>query len=78
MQVKLFWVEAPMRDKGFLPRDNGGNASAFESRINEWLSDNPGVEIHHIKQSASGGSFGPALWLVSVWYRSVSTQTRIA
>ena len=70
MQVKLFWVQAPMKDEGFVSRDKAGNANAFEQKINEWLAQSPGIEIHHIKQSVCGGSFGPALWLVSVWYDS--------
>ncbi|MGN7726058.1 hypothetical protein ACTJIL_09610 [Luteimonas sp. 22616] len=68
MQVKLFWIQAPMRDKGFVARDSGGNGVEFEKKVNEWLVQNSDCEIHHIKQSACGGSFGPALWLISVWY----------
>ena len=59
-----------MLDKGFVAASNAGKASDFEQRINQWLSENPGVEIQHIKQSASGGSWQPAVWLVSVWYSS--------
>ena len=68
MQVKLFWIQAPMRDKGFVTRDSGGNGVEFENKVNEWLAHNSDCEIQHIKQSACGGSFGPALWLISVWY----------
>ena len=68
MQVKLFWVLSPMRNMGFVPRDNGGNAMGYEKEINEWLAEHPDIKISHIEQSASGGSFGPALWLISVWY----------
>lgn len=68
MQVKLFWVQAPMRDKGFVVRDSGGSAVAFEKQVNDWLEQNPDVEIVHIKQSACGGSFAAPLWLISIWY----------
>ncbi|MGY0613105.1 MULTISPECIES: hypothetical protein [unclassified Luteimonas] len=68
MQVKLFWVHAPMRDKGFVARDSAGNGIEFETTINAWLGQNSSVHIQHIQQSACGGSFGPALWLISVWY----------
>lgn len=68
MQVKLFWVQAPMEGKGFIVRNNGANGSEFEGRINAWLAENPDVDIRYIKQSASGASLLPALWLVSVWY----------
>lgn len=68
MQVKLFWINAPMKDRGWVVRDSAGNGREFESSINTWLSENPGIEIRHIEQSACGGSLGPALWLISVWY----------
>ena len=68
MQVKLFWINAPMKDKGWVVRDSAGNGREFEGNINKWLSENPDVNISHIEQSACGGSFGPALWLISVWY----------
>ena len=40
----------------------------FEAEINEWLQDNPGVEIRHIQQSAGAGSMGPFLFFITVWY----------
>lgn len=44
MQVKLFWVLSPMRNKGFVPRDNGGNAMGYEKEINEWLAEHPDIK----------------------------------
>ena len=73
MQVKLFWVQTPMQDKGFLGAHNAGKAQDFERSINEWLSQNPAAEVQHIKQSACGGSMEPALWLISVWYNVASS-----
>ena len=68
MKVKLFWVRSPDSDKGFVTTHRrGDNAMAFEAQVNEWLAKNPNIEIAHIKQSACGGSWQAALWLVSVW-----------
>jgi hypothetical protein len=33
-----------------------------------WLSENPRIKIVDTKLSASGGSYGPSLWLISIWY----------
>ncbi|MCA9070903.1 MAG: hypothetical protein KDA84_18365 [Planctomycetaceae bacterium] len=44
------------------------NERQFEDEINQWLSENKGVEIVRVEQSASGGSFGPSLWMISIWY----------
>jgi hypothetical protein len=62
-----------MQDKGFIGAHNAGKAEDFEQRINEWLSQNPEVEVQHIKQSACGGSMYPALWLISIWYNVASS-----
>jgi len=48
MQVKLFYVNEPYVGK------KGSFKEYFESQINQWLSENNGVEIVKIKQSASG------------------------
>ncbi len=71
MKVKLFWVGSPTGSgkKGLVTGKNRGeNAAAFEAELNAWLDAHPGIKIAHIKQAACGGSWGPALWLVSVWY----------
>lgn len=73
MQVKLFWVKTPMQDMGFIGAQNAGKAEDFECRINEWLSESPDVDVQYIKQSASGGSMQPSLWLISVWYNVASS-----
>ncbi len=57
MRVKIFSVNAATGKK---------NQQIFEDQINQWLSQNKGVEIVKIKQSASGGSFGASLWMISV------------
>jgi hypothetical protein len=59
MKVKLFWKNAPL---------SGDNAHELEDEINAWLTENPRVKVAQVKQSASGGSLGVSLWLMSVWY----------
>jgi hypothetical protein len=68
MRVKLFWKNDPLgpRRKSSFSEEN---ARALESEINAWLRDNSMVKIVEIKQTASGGSYGPSLWLISVWYK---------
>ena len=62
MRVKIFSVNNPLCGKG-------KNQLAFESRINEWLTQNSKIEILRVEQSASGGSFNPSVWLISIWYK---------
>jgi hypothetical protein len=41
----------------------------FETEIQEWLTQNPNIKIHDIKQSMSGGSFAAApKVIVSIFY----------
>jgi hypothetical protein len=47
----------------------GANARALEDQINAWLRENPRIKVLDIKQTASGGSFGPSLWLISIWHK---------
>ena len=46
----------------------------LETEINNWLSQNPKIKVVDIKQSASGGSYNPGLWLISVWYEDDAQQ----
>ena len=64
MKVKIFSVNNPLGGKG-------KNQLAFESEINEWLTRNSKIEILRVEQSASGGSFGPSLLLISIWYKEL-------
>ncbi len=73
MQVKLFWVNSPWEDSGFVIEHSGGNARAGEAEINDWLARNPNIDIKHIKQSVCGYASlisGVSAWVVSVWYTS--------
>ena len=40
----------------------------YEVEVNEWLQNNPDIEIHHIQQSAGAGSMGPYLFFITVWH----------
>lgn len=68
MEVKLFWVQSPAGRQSFKGRATGSNTDEFEQRINSWLAENPDIDVVRIEQSACGGSWAPALWLVSVWF----------
>ncbi|MCH7919131.1 MAG: hypothetical protein IIC50_14235 [Planctomycetes bacterium] len=67
MRVKIFSMNNPMGRKG-------QNQQILEDQINQWLSQNKGVEIVRVEQSASGGSFGASLWMISVWYNENESQ----
>lgn len=66
MKVKLFWKKNPVFNAwGIVSKDN---TSPLEDEINAWLREHPHIKIADIRQSATGGSFGPMLWSISVWY----------
>jgi hypothetical protein len=67
MKVKLFWVNNPLGPARFFS-SHAFNDEALENEINRWLRDHSDVKIVDIKQSASGGSWRPSLWLISLWY----------
>ena len=67
MRVKIFSMNNPMGKKG-------QNQQILEDRINQWLSQNKGVEIVRVEQSSSGGSFNASLWMISVWYNESESQ----
>lgn len=66
MQVKVFDAYS----SGFINRINRNMIDSLEDRVNRWLKDNPDIEVVEIKQSASGGSWGPIQLLISIWYES--------
>ncbi|MBT4139332.1 MAG: hypothetical protein HOE48_15535 [Candidatus Latescibacteria bacterium] len=67
MRVKIFSMNNPMGKRG-------ENQQILEDQINDWLSQNKGVEVAMVEQSASGGSFGASLWVISVWYNQSGNQ----
>jgi hypothetical protein len=66
MQVKLFWKQSPVKFGAFKSKD--ANAISLENEINAWLREHRHIKIADIRQSATGGGFGPMLWSISVWY----------
>ena len=67
MKVKLFWANNPLGPARFRSSPPF-NDEALENEINRWLLEHADVRIIDIKQSASGGSLKPSLWLISLWY----------
>ena len=72
MKVKLFWKNKPLSSARFFSANWDQNAQVLEEEINQWLRDHSDIKIIEIRQSASGGSFAPSLWLISVWYEESS------
>jgi hypothetical protein len=69
MKVKLFWKLNPMKLAPVgAPFGSKGNAISLEDEINAWLREHPHFKIADIRQSATGGGWGPMLWSISVWY----------
>ena len=61
MMVKMF---TKMNPKNRVEPCN----TEYESEVNDWLQNNPGIEILHIQQSAGAGSQGPFLFFITIWY----------
>jgi len=65
MKVKLFVKYEPLLRIGRRHLD-------LESEINAWLGENRAIKVISIKQSASGGSLNPSVFLISVWYEAAA------
>jgi hypothetical protein len=63
MKVKLFWRKGPGFAGTMDPNDLG-----MENDINAWLREHPHIKVVDIRQSATGGSWGPMVFSISVWY----------
>lgn len=70
MKVKLFWKMNPVKLGPLVGQlyESNEDTSSLEDEINFWLREHPHIKIADIRQSATGGSFGPMLWSISVWY----------
>jgi hypothetical protein len=66
MKVKLFWKKNPVFNAWGIASNDETNS--LEDEINAWLREHPHIKIADIRQSATGGSWGPMLWSISVWY----------
>jgi hypothetical protein len=63
MQVKIFSMNDPLKGKK-------RNQQLFEDEINAWLREQPEIQVIRVEQSASGGSLGASLWMISIWYEA--------
>ena len=67
MEVKIF-NKVLVAKNDFWSRPVESIHSGLDDEINEWISKNPNIKINNIKQSQSGGSFGPSVIVISIWY----------
>ena len=68
MEVKIF--TKILRPKiGFLPKSDTAQDQGLEGEINLWLATQPKINIDHITQSQSGGSFQTSTIVVTIWYK---------
>ena len=63
MKVKIF--DAYTKRLGKIDRSS---LDELESQVAEWLKENASIKVVDIKQSATGGSWGPMQLFISVWY----------
>jgi hypothetical protein len=80
MKVKLFWMKNPVKFGPLAMQylgayDNQIKTSSLEDEINAWLQEHPNIKISNILQSATGGSWGPMLWSISIWYEENDTAS---
>ena len=77
MKVKLFWKMNPARAAvPFVFFFGAKDRVDFpEDEINAWLREHPSIKIAEIRQSATGGSWGPMLWSISVWYEEGDSKS---
>ena len=69
MKVKMFSTMLYGKIKSLSMRLSAPLHKELESEIQEWLSKNPDIKVHDIKQSMSGGSLAaPPKVIVSIFY----------
>ncbi len=74
MRVKIFTMHTLYRKAGPFKKVQAHAGPILEENINQWLSQNKGVEIVRVEQSACGGSTGASLWMISVWYNEHESE----
>lgn len=74
MHVKIFSAMSLFRKTSLFKKVQAHAGPILEDQINEWLSQNNGVEIVRVEQSACGGSFAESLWMISVWYNKHESE----
>ncbi len=70
MLVKLF-----AKERGYF-RSLSRSSSALEKEINNWLRENPKIQIKDIQQTSCGGSLEPSKTIISVWYQDDVSELR--
>ncbi len=68
MRVKIFSMQSLYRKSSLFKKAQSDGGAILEDQVNQWLSQNKGVEIVRVEQSACGGSYAESLWMISVWY----------
>ena len=74
MRVKIFSMMSLYRKPGLFKKAEAHAGPILEDQINQWLSQNKGVEIVRVEQSACGGSMAESLWMISVWYNEHESE----
>ncbi len=74
MRVKIFSMMSLYRKSGMFKKAQADGGRILEDQINQWLSQNKGVEIVRVEQSSCGGSFADSLWMISVWYNEHESE----
>lgn len=68
MDVKIFSKKLQLKPGFFFNNQDDVDDNSLEADINQWLTDNPDIEVVHVKQTQSGGSWRPAILTLSVWF----------
>ena len=68
MKIKMFSTILYGKTKSLSMRLSEPLHSEIENEIQEWLSQNPNIKIHDIKQSMSGGSIAAPKVIVSIFF----------
>lgn len=68
MKIRMFRKLTP--EIKFAP-----TTAEFEAEINEWLENNPDIQIRHIQQSVSDGHAASFVFCITVWYDNTSSKS---
>ena len=75
MRVKIFTTMSLYRKPpGLFKKVEAHAGPILEDQINQWLSQNKGVEVVRVEQSGCGGSLSVSLWMISVWYNEHESE----
>ncbi len=74
MRVKIFTMHTLYKKPGPFKEVQAHAGPILEENINQWFSQNKGVEIVRVEQSACVGTFSESLWMISVWYNQHESE----